>query len=140
MIAGEHAPLPSAQHVHRNEVLKSMATQRVIGAEAKDGLRRLFIALAAPYLGQPHPNPREQRQARKFRRSNPGVAMQGWGVDMKRKAHESNIPPNPAPRIEFMILSLWGWKDWGLVLGFLGLSEAGFKVFHYSQDFFGFLS
>ena len=41
---------------------------------------------------------------------------------MKRKAHESNIPPNPAPRIEFMILRLRGWKGWGLGLGFLGLS------------------
>ena len=52
----------------------------------------------------------------------PGVAIQGWEVDMKRKAHESNIPPTPAPRIKFMILSLSGWKDWGLDLGFLGLS------------------
>ena len=40
---------------------------------------------------------------------------------MKRRAHESNIPPNLAPRIEFMILPLRSWKDWGLGLGFLGL-------------------
>ena len=44
---------------------------------------------------------------------------------MKRKAHDRNIPPNPRPRIEFMILSLRGWKDWGLVLGFLGLNLGG---------------
>ena len=103
-----------------------MATQRVIGAEAKDGLRRLGEALSPPYLGQPHPNPREQKQTRKFRRNfrrnDPGGAIRGWGVDMKRKAHESNIPPNPAPRIEFMILSLRGWNDWDLGLRFLRLS------------------
>ena len=99
-----------------------MPIQRVIRAEAKDGLRSFYIALAAPNLRKPHPNPREQRQATKFRRSNPGVAVRGWGVDMKRKAHESNIPPNLAPRIEFMILPLRGWKDWGLALGVLGLS------------------
>ena len=100
-----------------------MATQRVIGAEAKDGLRRLGEALSPPYLGQPHPNPREQRKARKFRPTPADIVNRdGKGGDMKRKAHESNIPPNLAPRIEFMILPLRDWKDWGLGLGFLGLS------------------
>ena len=44
---------------------------------------------------------------------------------MKRKAHESNIPLNPAARIEFMVFPLRDWKDWGLGLGFLGLSLEG---------------
>jgi len=60
VIAREHAPLSAAQAISRNKVLKSMPIERAIGAEAKDGLRRLAIGLTSPNLGQPHPNPREQ--------------------------------------------------------------------------------
>ena len=58
---------------------------------------------------------------------------------MKRKAHESNIPPNQPPRIEFMILSLRGWKDWGLALRFLGLSLENHACPHYIRNRMKFL-
>ena len=61
------------------------------------------------------------------------------GVDMKRKAHESNIPPNPAPRIEFMILPLRGWKDWDLGLRFLGLRLENHTCPHYIRNRMKFL-